>query len=347
MSQQKEEKEIEKKERKNYMEYNITYSNYIMPNELLKLQNSDVKGGRNHHDEHLFLVVHQSFELWFAQILHELTNVRDILQNEKLNIENIERICSRAFRAEKIMNFSLGIFDILETMSPLDFLEFRDFIGPASGFQSVQNREIEILLGLEDKERQLYYGKHYATVLKHDKEGLSKIEKRLKEKSLKDVVYDWLSTLHDKVPNNFLDDFKKAKKDNLYFQKKIWYKDEDKIKQEVEKEYSHFEPFINQEGLSDNVRKRRITLLYISCYKYDDEITRYSNLLDSLVAFEESLILWKTRHARMVERMIGKRIGTGGSSGVEYLDKTTEYRVFQDLWQVRNHYIRPSSLPKH
>jgi tryptophan 2,3-dioxygenase len=181
-------------------------------------------------------------------------------------------------------------------------------------------------------------------VLKHDKEGLSRIEKRLKEKCLKDVVYTWLSTLHDSVPQDFLENFKKAKRENLFFQKSIWYQDEDKVKQEVEKEFAHFEPFINVED--EDVKRRRITLLFISCYKYDDKITRYSNLIDSLIGFEESLILWKTRHARMVERMIGKRIGTGGSSGVEYLDKTTEYRVFGDLWQVRNHYIRPSSLPK-
>jgi len=340
----------------------VTYANYINTEKLLSLQGSDIKKGLHHHDEHLFILVHQGFELWFKQILHELTSIRNIIMSEcerggVIGQEAAHVCVSRLQRCDQIMRHSLGIFDILETMHPADFLEFRDYIGPASGFQSVQMRELEILIGLEDHER-VRCGFHpYTEPLQKDEVGLKKIEQRKREPSIKNVVYKWLDKIYDRVPNNFLSVFLEKKRENVHFQKSLWLNDSERIEAAVEKELSDLRPFFegeemtsnqNEEGLKsqETIRRRRIATLFIMCYRQNPEITLYDNLLDSLVGFEEAMILWRSRHARMVERMIGRRLGTGGSSGVAYLDMTTSYRVFLDLWQTRSHFIRATALPK-
>jgi tryptophan 2,3-dioxygenase len=135
------------------------------------------------------------------------------------------------------------------------------------------------------------------------------------------------------------------------FQKSLWMQDQDLIEEAVAKELSDLTPFLQGLDEQDTVareslRRRRITTLFIMCYRQNPEITLFGNLLDALVGFEEAMILWRTRHARMVERMIGRRLGTGGSSGVAYLDMTASYRIFLDLWQTRSHFVRATSLPK-
>jgi tryptophan 2,3-dioxygenase len=141
-----EEKEVTEKNSENFNEtkerlkvedikkIEVTYINYIKTKELLSLQTSEVKNGLHHHDEHLFIVVHQSFELWFKQILHELDSIKDIMEkaNNDFSQKACEVISHRLKRTESILKYSLGTFDILESMHPIDFLEFRDYIGPAS-----------------------------------------------------------------------------------------------------------------------------------------------------------------------------------------------------------------------
>jgi len=106
-------------------------------------------------------------------------------------------------------------------------------------------------------------------------------------------------------------------------------------------------PDICKQHLQEHVRRRRLAIMFIMCYRQQPpEISTYANLLDDLVAFEEAFLLWRTRHVRMVERMIGRRTGTGGSSGVDYLEGTTKYRVFLDLWQAKAQFIRTTALPR-
>ncbi len=257
----------------------------------------------------------------------------------------------RLERSDKIMRHTLGIFDVLETIHPSEFLEFRDYIGPASGFQSVQMRELEILLGLEDQQRVKCGYASYTEPIQKDVQGLQKIEQRKQELSIKNVVYLWLEQVYDKVPDEFLPVFLEKKRENVIFQKSLWVQDANLVQKSAEKELSDLVPFLNGEDeldleLREKVRKRRIATLFIMCYRQNPEITLYGNILDALVGFEEAMILWRNRHARMVERMIGRRLGTGGSTGVAYLDSTTQYRVFLDLWQTRSHFIRNTALPK-
>lgn len=336
----------------------VTYKNYIRTDELLSLQNSDYKGGLHHHDEHLFIVTHQTFELWFKQVLKELDSVAKIFQTAKdgkLEREAAEIICHRLSRAQQILKHSIGAFDILETMHPADFLEFRDYIGPASGFQSVQMRELEITLGLTDKERVKMGNKPYIEYLKADTKGLERIKKRLSSPSLKDILYQWLEKVYDRIPEEFVPVFKDAKKKNLYFQKSLWYNEEKAIQDAVDQELKYLEPFL-QGDISKDIKeedkearekrkRRRVAALFINCYRHQASISHYANILDQIVGLEQAVLIWRSRHVRMVERMIGRRIGTGGSVGVGYLEKTLEYRTFQDLWEVRTHFIRETALP--
>ncbi|KAL0488780.1 tryptophan 2,3-dioxygenase [Acrasis kona] len=349
----------------------VTYANYINTNDLLALQGSDIKLGHHHHDEHLFILVHQEFELWFKQILHELTSVQTIfissaVDGGKLSQQAAHVIVSRIDRCDRIMRHALGIFDILETMHPADFLEFRDYIGPASGFQSIQMREMEILLGLEDTERVRCGFSTYMHPIQKDVNGVQRIMIRKGEATIRNLVYDWLENIYNKVPSDFVQVFLEKKKENVIFQKSLWQSDPERVQQAVEKELNDLKPFMegmeatntlsgdsqptspSEEDLlmRERRRKRRIATLFVMCYRHDPAITLYANILDAVVGFEEAFVLWRTRHARMVERMIGRRLGTGGSSGVAYLDMTTQYRIFMDLWLSRSHFLRASALPK-
>src|SRR5690606_25572234 len=151
----------------------------------------------------------------------------------------------------------------------------------------------------------------------------------------------------------FVPVFKDAKKKNLYFQKSLWYNEEKAIQDAVDQELKYLEPFL-QGDISKDIKeedkearekrkRRRVAALFINCYRHQASISHYANILDQIVGLEQAVLIWRSRHVRMVERMIGRRIGTGGSVGVGYLEKTLEYRTFQDLWEVRTHFIRETA----
>lgn len=218
-------------------------------------------------------------------------------------------------------------------------MEFRDYVGTASGFQSSQNREIEILFGIDDNQRINLYGQHYSKSLNSDDEGLKRVGKRLKEENLKNVIYGWLRNLYEKVPSEFIDVFKKAIEEDTLFNGKLWSKDTEKVENTLKTKLENFENFLKGD---QEVIKVRVAALFITSYL--NEYSEFEKLLDALLTFEMTFSLWKSHHSRMVERMIGRRSGTGGSSGVDYLDNTSKYRVFEDLWSVRNQNIKSSIL---
>lgn len=314
----------------------VTYSNYLHINELIKLTENDI----NHHEEHLFITVHQNFELWFRQILFDLTSVRDLLEKNKFQISPQEAILvtRRLARTEKILKNSMDSFDVIETMLPVEFLEFRDYIGTASGFQSAQNREIEVLFGIDDSKRVEYYGQHYSKSLQSDKEGLARVERRVHEMTLKTAFYTWLEEIYERVPDSFLVEYEKSIKKDIEENGKIWSRETDKVAENLEKRLVPWREFLKK----DQFYKVRIAALFITSYLH--EYPEYESVLSALLNLESTQSLWKSKHARMVETMIGRKPGTGGSSGVDYLDQTAKYRVFGELWSVRSQNIRPSAL---
>ena len=132
----------------------VHYINYLALDKVLDAQNPlSGKGKEAAHEEMLFIIIHQTYELWFKQILHEVNSAMELFKADKIDESNLGVVVSRLERVNKIMTTLVGQLDILETMTSLDFLDFRHYLSPASGFQSHQFRKLEVMLGLKIKKR--------------------------------------------------------------------------------------------------------------------------------------------------------------------------------------------------
>ena len=296
-----------------------TYSEYLRLEELLKLQ-TGVKGHKRKisNDELHFILVHQNFELWFKLVISELTCTRDILSSdyvEETKLPQAVHHMNRVIETFKLMSLQ---WKVMETLEPQDFLNFRDELGTASGFESFQMREMESLMGMKWID-----GK---SVGKEDSS---------EEKSLYDVTCDWLerTPIQGSVPNSSDDESHV----NTFI--------EEYIEAHRESYSDTNQDVINFFEGNSALRRRRAGLIFIESYRELPLLAWPRKLISTLIELEQSMILWRSSHARMVERMIGRRVGTGGSSGVDYLDMTTKYRVFIDLWTVRSILIKKESLP--
>jgi len=235
----------------------LSYGSYLKVPELLSLQSKLSQ----EHDELLFIVAHQAYELWFKVVLHELEAARDRIGGD--DIFFARHFLRRVYVIERLL---VEQIEVLETMSPQDFLAFRSQLAPASGFQSVQFREIEFLSGLKEPK---YIGRLEATG-----EEKARLQRRLDEPSVADA----------------------------------------------------FEALIKRRGSP--------SLLDIF---HDRE--RYGDLFDlceALLDHDETFAHWRARHVLMVERQIGAKTGTGGSSGAQYLRSTLAKRFYPALWEVRS-----------
>jgi tryptophan 2,3-dioxygenase len=263
-----------------YSTNQLTYNDYLKVPELLDLQKP--QSDPTHHDEMLFIIIHQAYELWFKLILHEMQTAMALMQEK-----NILRAHHFIKRVVEIMRLLIPQIHILETMTPAEFLQFRHRLQPASGFQSIQFREVEFLAGLRD-ERYMHFFK--------DRPDLrEKLERRMKEKSLRDAYYDMLRALGFELPAD-----------------------------------TSLEAFQSQ----PEVREKILQTLSIFYRAPEKQMPLYL-LTESLVDFDEHLALWRDHHVRVVERIIGFKTGTGGSSGAGYLQTTTRKQCFPCLWQVR------------
>jgi tryptophan 2,3-dioxygenase len=270
------------KEPTTYGAGDLSYNDYLRIPELLKLQIPQSEPA--HHDEMLFIIIHQAYELWFRMILHEMdATVVQLRQGEALRAHHFTK------RIVAIMKLLVDQIHILETMTPVDFLEFRDRLMPASGFQSLQFREVEFRAGLKDE--------RYYTFFKNRPEVLATLKKRYDEPDLRTEFYAMLTQLGFKISKGASD----------------------------------------KEAAGDEAAKAEIIRAIQPIYqKPHDHLALYL-LAESLVEFDEYLALWREHHVRVVERVIGFRRGTGGSSGVEYLKSTTTKKCFPCLWEVRTY----------
>jgi aminocarboxymuconate-semialdehyde decarboxylase len=262
----------------------LTYSNYLQVPELLSLQHP--QSSPAHHDELLFIIVHQTYELWFKELLHDLDAVVVNLRAAGANPTSRDEVYEAARllrRCTEIMRVLVEQFTILETMLPTHFLAFRGKLQPASGFQSEQFRELEFLCGLKDEK-----------MLRHHDltpESQAVLQRRLREDSLRDVFFAALKALGKLPP---------------------WG--------DSATERERFE-----------ARARGIQALYQDERNHRDWI----DVCERLTEFDELVVSWRLRHIQMVERTIGVRIGTGGSSGTSYLKLTLEKKFFPELWEAR------------
>jgi tryptophan 2,3-dioxygenase len=254
-----------------------TYGDYLRLDDLLTLQQPGEE-----HDEMLFIVIHQVYELWFKEILHEV----DYLQT-RLDHDELPRAGHVMKRVLSILKVLVAQVDILETMTPLEFLSFRARLESGSGFQSAQFREVEFALG------------HKRTrVFEHlpaDSPERRRLEVRFGQPTLWDAFVRFVARRGFTVPDDLL-------------------------KRDVTQPLAPSPEF-------------QQTLIQI--YRNDPAL---ANFCERLVDLDEGVQEWRYRHVKMVERTIGAKVGTGGSSGAQYLATTLMKPVFPDLWAIRSEF---------
>jgi tryptophan 2,3-dioxygenase len=271
-------------------------------------------------------------------------------------------------RVNEILKLATQTFVVMETLTPQDFMSFRDKLMPASGFQSFQMREMELLLGVIWKSR-VKYGNvdpldHIRKLAKTSPAGkmaVDRLSAALEEMTLRDSMHTWLqrtpifgsspdSENDVEMVDQFLYEYAEAVGKHHQAQAKRLLETSLSKAEDVHAKYAGNTKVAEEylfaldipEERRPYVKRYRAGLLFIESYRELPLLAWPRLLIDALVEVDSQLVMFRHRHARMVERIIGRRIGTGGSSGVNYLDETTKIRVFHDLWTART-----VLLPKH
>ena len=354
-----------------------TYWDYIKVEELLALQRgtADSEDGLS-NDEVRFIVVHQIDELWFKIVLRELESVRDLFEQSRVPETTLAQTCASLSRVALVFELAANHFKLMETMRTQDYLSFRDKLAPASGFQSAQLREIEILLGLNPEERvSLGHEASFLDALKDETGGSSPAHARVERRiaggvSVKDAIYRWLyrtpidgsspeSPNDAEVVDAFLDqcyacetEVKETLIEETAATQAITDEDISRLRQRYESELANSRAYLRAEDIPTiedrpRVKRMRAAILFIESNRELPLLSWPGEIIDGLIAAEQSMIIFRQRHARMVERVIGRRVGTGGSSGVDYLDRTgLEYRVFKEIWAARTMLLPPTRGPQ-
>ncbi len=341
----------------------VYYGDYLKLPQLLSAQSPrSAEVGREVHDETLFIIVHQAYELWFKQILHDIESIAELFDGDHLSQANLGIVLSRMDRIIKIQKILIDQLEVLETMTPMDFLEFRDLLNPASGFQSVQFKLIENKLGLRPETRVKIGGQDYKHHLQNDDRATVKAAES--DRSLFVLVEKWLERTPFLSADgfNFWDSYRRAVN-------KMLNADIEKIKShptmsaegisfsldQYKKIESSYDSLFDDAGYSQLIAsgERRLSqkatqaALFILLYRDEPVLQLPHTFLRQLIDIDHNLISWRNRHSLMVFRMIGRKIGTGASSGHDYLKKTVEkHYIFQDLTNLSSFIISRSSLPE-
>ncbi len=340
----------------------LYYPDYLQLDRLLDCQHLESADyGPVAHDEMLFIITHQAYELWFKQILWELDAVRALFGQEAVAEKVVGRAVSHLIRILEIQRVIIGQIDVLETMTPLDFLDFRDYLIPASGFQSLQFRLIENKLGIRPAQRLTIDQTPYeARFAKRDRVALKTSEQ---EPSLFNLLDDWLGRtpfLHFGA-FDFWHEYRQAvdgmlAKDRRHIEQNPTFTPEKRVKQlkmlaDTEAQFDALFDRATYESLREagSFRLSHQALqaaLLINLYRDEPILHLPFRLLSLLMDIDENFTKWRYRHALMVLRMIGRKIGTGGSSGHDYLRQTADqHRVFTDLFSLSTFFIPRSALP--
>jgi tryptophan 2,3-dioxygenase len=348
------------------------YWDYIKTEQLLSLQGGfDNDENALANDEVVFIVVHQVYELWFKLILRELDTARNVfLQNPVPDIQ-LANAARALRRVVALFEQAIPHFRVMETLTTRDYLGFRDRLIPASGFQSAQLREIEVLLGLEDGMR-LPMGRE-GSFLKalestdgSPSPSLARVKKRMESgPSLKALIYEWLSRTPidgpatqesaERFARAFISAHEAEIKNRIELAKQnaLTAEDISRLEERYRAEIQFAERFLladDEPELNEQERgfRRRVraAIVFLESYRELPRLAWPREVIDLVLAVEQQMLIWRQRHARMVERVIGRRTGTGGSAGVDYLDKTAlQYRIFSDFWAVRTILLRKPSVP--
>ncbi len=336
----------------------ISYSDYLSIPTLLSLKKlRSEEFGNPAYEEFLFKTVHQVYELWFQQILFDLNSVLKMMGKDFIPESDLGICETRMARIHQIFQHVLEPIDILETMTPLDFLDFRDTLYPASGFQSLQFRLIEIKLGLSDEQRLAFQkGPFWQSMGKDDQQVAIQA---ISEPSLFDLVEKWLQrTPYLQVQKfSFWKEYQTAV-ENLLTQDRSTLSQNKTLNEDLKKRgldsleqaQKTFQLFFQASEKSEHFRMNTKALqaaLFIYLYREEAALQLPFRMLTRLQELDEVMSLWRTKHAGMALRMLGEKIGTGGSSGHSYLQNTAQkHRIFIDLFKLATFMIPRSQLPK-
>ncbi|XP_078061346.1 tryptophan 2,3-dioxygenase-like [Mustelus asterias] len=341
----------------------IIYGTYLQLDKIIQAQELESeKRGNKIHDEHLFIITHQAYELWFKQILWELDSVREIFQKGQVrNERNMLKVVSRIHRIAMILKLLVDQFAVLETMTALDFFDFRNYLVPASGFQSLQFRLVENKIGVPDSLRVPYNRKHYKDNFK-GKENEQLLQSEL-EPTLLQLVEQWLERTPGLEPDGF--DFWGKLQNNIErglreeftdIQSKPTFEEKEDMLWELNKRKEILTSLFDEKRHEHLLGKgeRRISYkalqgaLMIYFYREEPRFQVPFQLLNSLMDIDSLMTKWRYNHVCTVQRMIGSRAGTGGSSGYQYLRSTMSdrYKVFVDLFNLATFLVPRQWIPK-
>lgn len=326
----------------------LYYADYL---ELEKILNSQHPKSGIETDEMLFIIIHQAYELWFKQIIHEVDAVRNIFSKDSVNdnVGEMSLAVHKLKRVVKILDVLNQQVGILETMTPMDFLEFRNLLQPSSGFQSLQFRMIEAKLGLKLEHRyksEYYKNTHPGGFNQQDYESISRVEK---EATLKVLLIKWA----ERTP--FFDESLWNSYQNLFpvdnGVQKFWsdYKQiyKNSLSNAEHGRLVELERVFYQEGSGDFSMNAMRAVLFIMLYRNLPIFHLPFDLLTTLIDIDELLSQWRYRHMLMTRRMIGMRVGTGGTSGAGYLEGALrQHYIFKELTEGTTFLIERSKLPE-
>ncbi|KAF4659324.1 Catalyzes the oxidative cleavage of the L-tryptophan (L- Trp) pyrrole ring [Perkinsus olseni] len=383
------------------------YPDYLRLDELLSLQQPYSEGcvGSSHgfaHDEMLFIITHQTYELWFKQIIFEFESVHTIFSKSVIEEHDMAIVNERLARVRAIQNLLLGALPVLETMTPMDFLEFRDYLTPASGFQSAQFRIIEVMMGLPFSREGRKYGNPEFFLSKFHPKDIKRAVYWENQPSFVELTEKWLERLP--LPNfDWLSQYKSA----VYA---MLESDEQTVRQVFGRESSDDEfgddegvegsgegrqadddehwsggcPFMGNQNstgedrLEQELKALRATRATFETLFHDEQheemksrgVRRWSRtatlnalfiflyrdlpllqmpfqFLQNLLEIDNGFTQWRLAHAQMAQRMLGTKIGTGATSGSEYLTRAARAnRVFLDLHNLSTYLVPRGMLPE-
>ena len=328
----------------------MDYASYLRLDTLLSAQAPEsARRGAEAHDEMLFIVIHQAYELWFKQILHELERVARIFSGRVVDDAELSGAVHGAERGVRILQLVVSLIDVLETMTPL-------------GFQSEQFRTIETRLGLTRAARLRFDGADFDARL--DAGARARIEAAEARPSLRDAVDEWLArtpfvemggfdfrAVYDAAIERML----KADIETIRAHPQLSEAEKQIQISSLERSAAMYDALLDdarfealrETGAWTMSRRALQAALFIFLYRDEPALQLPFRMLRALMDIDEQMALWRLRHALMVSRMIGRKVGTGGSSGYDYLRGSAEkHRVFTDLFAIATFLIPRSDLPR-
>ena len=330
----------------------LYYADYIGLDTILNSQHPrSFETPEEGNDEMLFIIIHQVYELWFKQILFELDLVRRIFIQDRINdnSDDLSKVVQKLKRIGKILELINQQVSVLETMTALDFLEFRNVLLPASGFQSKQFRLIEAKLGLKMEQR---YKKEYYKYTRRgslSERDLQEVDVAENESTLKQLIVSWLERM-PYLDERYWADYKQSSQADQTDRHKFWADYREAYKTSLSgneaDRLAEFDKVFFMEGRGSVPPAAMRAALFITLYRNLPIFHLPFELLNTLSEIDELLSNWRYRHFLMVRRMIGLRVGTGGTSGAGYLEGTlSQHYAFREITEVATFLIERSKRP--